>query len=398
MNSKARRSVGRHRAPQQNHLEVSTWLFAGAVTLGVCASVASGSGVAHAETSPDGATSTSASTTDSKVGTGGATSTSDSTTDTTVGTGGSTSTSDSTTDTTVGTSGGSTSTSDSTTDTTVRASGGSDTTVRATGDTDSTTSTTNTASTGSTGSNSVADSGRKAPTTEDAAARIGSVSTVAQSPAAPAGMAPAAAAAPPNTFATEITTTEDAAASIGSVSTVAQSASVPAGMALAAAAPSPSLLAAQPTILDPLLNPNLTPLQRLACDILAGVINATGPTLLNIFVEPRKISVEEVIIALITNQWDGRQIIGDGANGTADSPDGKPGGWILGNGGNGWSQQVAGSGLVGGNGGPAGLIGNGGNGGAGAAGVGTRGWCDRRKWWDGAFVGHRRHRWCRRRR
>ena len=131
----------------------------------------------------------------------------------------------------------------------------------------------------------------------------------------------------------------------------------------AAETASPSLFAAQAIIVDP----TLTPLQQLACNILASVINATGPTLLNLFVEPRKFTVEEVIIALATNSFDGRPIIGNGINGTADHPDGGPGGWIFGNGGNGYTPP-AGSGLVGGNGGAAGLFGNGGNGGAGAAG------------------------------
>jgi len=131
----------------------------------------------------------------------------------------------------------------------------------------------------------------------------------------------------------------------------------------AAETASPSLFAAQAIIVDP----TLTPLQQLACNILASVINATGPTLLNLFVEPRKFTVEEVIIALATNSFDGRQIVGNGADGTAASPDGQPGGWIFGNGGNGYTPP-AGSGLVGGNGGAAGLFGNGGNGGAGAAG------------------------------
>ena len=84
------------------------------------------------------------------------------------------------------------------------------------------------------------------------------------------------------------------------------------------------------------------------------------------------IAVAEVIIALVTNQFDGRQIIGNGADGTAASPDGKTGGWLFGNGGNGYTPP-AGSGLTGGDGGAAGLFGNGGNGGAGAAGLGTVG-------------------------
>ncbi|MCV7088706.1 PE family protein, partial [Mycobacterium interjectum] len=55
----------------------------------------------------------------------------------------------------------------------------------------------------------------------------------------------------------------------------------------------------------------------------------------------------------------GRPLIGNGADGTAASPNGGAGGLLYGNGGNGYS-QAAGSGLNGGNGGSAGLIGNGG--------------------------------------
>lgn len=70
----------------------------------------------------------------------------------------------------------------------------------------------------------------------------------------------------------------------------------------------------------------------------------------------------------------GRPLIGNGADGTAASPNGQPGGLLYGNGGNGFSQP-AGSGLNGGNGGAAGLIGSGGAGGNGgtAAAVGGSG-------------------------
>ena len=63
--------------------------------------------------------------------------------------------------------------------------------------------------------------------------------------------------------------------------------------------------------------------------------------------------------------------ISNGANGTADSPDGQPGGLIIGNGGNGFSPTVAvdGFGVSGGNGGAAGFFGNGGNGGNGTVGI-----------------------------
>ncbi len=63
----------------------------------------------------------------------------------------------------------------------------------------------------------------------------------------------------------------------------------------------------------------------------------------------------------------GRPLIGNGANGTAASPNGGDGGILYGNGGNGFSQTTAG--VAGGAGGSAGLIGNGGNGGAGGAGA-----------------------------
>ncbi len=63
----------------------------------------------------------------------------------------------------------------------------------------------------------------------------------------------------------------------------------------------------------------------------------------------------------------GRSLIGDGADGTAASPIGEPGGILYGDGGNGYSQTTPGA--VGGAGGSAGFIGNGGagRGGPGAA-------------------------------
>ena len=63
----------------------------------------------------------------------------------------------------------------------------------------------------------------------------------------------------------------------------------------------------------------------------------------------------------------GRPLVGDGANGTAASPNGRAGGILYGNGGNGYSETTPG--VVGGSGGNAGLIGNGGAGGAGGAGA-----------------------------
>lgn len=61
----------------------------------------------------------------------------------------------------------------------------------------------------------------------------------------------------------------------------------------------------------------------------------------------------------------GRSLIGDGANGTAASPNGGAGGLLYGSGGSGYSPTA--SGAAGGAGGAAGLIGNGGPGGAGGA-------------------------------
>ncbi|ODQ96383.1 carboxymuconolactone decarboxylase family protein [Mycolicibacterium holsaticum] len=61
-------------------------------------------------------------------------------------------------------------------------------------------------------------------------------------------------------------------------------------------------------------------------------------------------------------------LICDGANGTQANPNGVGGGWLVGNGGAGWSSTVAG--VAGGNGGPGGVFwGNGGNGGAGGLGA-----------------------------
>ena len=93
----------------------------------------------------------------------------------------------------------------------------------------------------------------------------------------------------------------------------------------------------------------------------------------------------------------GRPLIGDGANGTAASPNGGAGGLLFGNGGNGYSQTSAGA--SGGAGGAAGLIGIGGLGGNGGAG-GPAEQADRRQrrlvirqWW---CRGWRRRGHCRR--
>ncbi|WP_459758455.1 PE family protein, partial [Mycobacterium riyadhense] len=91
-------------------------------------------------------------------------------------------------------------------------------------------------------------------------------------------------------------------------------------------------------------------------------------------------SVEQMLLDAInapTQTLLGRPLIGNGADGTAASPNGGAGGLLYGNGGNGFSQTTAGA--AGGAGGSAGLIGNGGAGGAGGAGAnggagGNGGW------------------------
>jgi hypothetical protein len=86
---------------------------------------------------------------------------------------------------------------------------------------------------------------------------------------------------------------------------------------------------------------NASPLQTVENDVM-GVVNAHTEALL------------------------GRALIGNGANGTAASPNGGAGGLLYGNGGTGYSETA---GVAGGTGGAAGLIGNGGAGGAGGAGA-----------------------------
>lgn len=81
----------------------------------------------------------------------------------------------------------------------------------------------------------------------------------------------------------------------------------------------------------------------------------------------------------------GRPLIGDGAPGTAASPNGGAGGLLYGNGGNGYSQTLTGAGGAGGS---AGLIGNGGSGGSGANGAaggagGNGGWLFGNGGWGG---------------
>ncbi|ULP48480.1 cellulase family glycosylhydrolase [Mycolicibacter virginiensis] len=78
------------------------------------------------------------------------------------------------------------------------------------------------------------------------------------------------------------------------------------------------------------------------------------------------------------NQLFGSTVIGNGADGTEDHPDGENGGWLFGNGGAGWNSTT--DGVAGGHGGAAvGILGNGGAGGDGGAGAvggdgGAAGW------------------------
>ncbi len=84
----------------------------------------------------------------------------------------------------------------------------------------------------------------------------------------------------------------------------------------------------------------------------------------NLYAAAESHTVEQMVLNAInapTQTLFGRPLIGDGANGTAENPDGQNGGLLFGNGGNGFTQTTAG--VAGGNGGSAGLIGNGGAGG-----------------------------------
>ncbi|AMC61163.1 PE-PGRS family protein PE_PGRS52 [Mycobacterium tuberculosis variant microti] len=81
----------------------------------------------------------------------------------------------------------------------------------------------------------------------------------------------------------------------------------------------------------------------------------------NLYAAAESHTVEQMVLNAInapTQTLFGRPLIGDGANGTAENPDGQNGGLLFGNGGNGFTQTTAG--VAGGNGGSAGLIGNGG--------------------------------------
>ncbi|MCV7379880.1 PE domain-containing protein [Mycobacterium alsense] len=94
-----------------------------------------------------------------------------------------------------------------------------------------------------------------------------------------------------------------------------------------------------------------------------GPIHATGEAWIN---SPLGQAVGPIINAP-TDFLLGRDLIGNGAAGTAVSPTGGPGGLLFGDGGAGYS-PTGGAGAVGGAGGAAGWIGNGGVGGAGFAG------------------------------
>ncbi|WP_415624078.1 PE family protein, partial [Mycobacterium intermedium] len=93
---------------------------------------------------------------------------------------------------------------------------------------------------------------------------------------------------------------------------------------------------------------------------------------------------EAIVVAALNDRSEkllGRPMIGNGADGTAEHPDGGPGGLLYGNGGKGYSQDNSpnAAGKRGGSGGAAGLIGNGGAGGSGGSGApggngGAGGW------------------------
>lgn len=103
----------------------------------------------------------------------------------------------------------------------------------------------------------------------------------------------------------------------------------------------------------------------------------------NLYAAAESHTVEQMVLNAInapTQTLFGRPLIGDGANGTAENPDGQNGGLLFGNGGKGGvgaagglAGQIGnggsgGSGGAGGNGGTGDTAGNGGNGGAGAVG------------------------------
>lgn len=78
----------------------------------------------------------------------------------------------------------------------------------------------------------------------------------------------------------------------------------------------------------------------------------------NLYAAAESHTVEQMVLNAInapTQTLFGRPLIGDGANGTAENPDGQNGGLLFGNGGNGFTQTTAG--VAGGNGGSAGTAG-----------------------------------------
>jgi broad specificity phosphatase PhoE len=98
--------------------------------------------------------------------------------------------------------------------------------------------------------------------------------------------------------------------------------------------------------------------------VVYGPIHTIGETWIN---SPFGQTLDPIINAP-TDLLFGRGLIGNGVAGTAASPTGGAGGFLFGDGGNGYTPTGAAGAMVGGNGGSAGLIGNGGAGGAGFAG------------------------------
>ncbi len=65
----------------------------------------------------------------------------------------------------------------------------------------------------------------------------------------------------------------------------------------------------------------------------------------NLYAAAESHTVEQMVLNAInapTQTLFGRPLIGDGANGTAENPDGQNGGLLFGNGGNGFTQTTAG--------------------------------------------------------
>ncbi|WP_233428655.1 cellulase family glycosylhydrolase [Mycolicibacter heraklionensis] len=127
-----------------------------------------------------------------------------------------------------------------------------------------------------------------------------------------------------------------------------------------------------------------TVLTELAGTALAGPAVADPNTvLLQYFYTPIHNGIEDWINSDVGQQLNnlinqpvlaltGRALIGDGIDGTAEHHDGTDGGWLFGDGGNGWSNTESGG--AGGAGGNAGMFGNGGDGGNGAdGGLGAHG-------------------------